>query len=63
VLRRGALAGVVVYIPAGTLEVENRSGERALKHAAALGADKQLLGIELLDLFEMVTALRTTISI
>jgi hypothetical protein len=64
VLWRGVLAAaVIVHIPAGALEVESRSGERALEHAAALGTDKQLLGGELLDLFKFVTALRTTISI
>ena len=37
-IRAAPLGGVVVHVPARALEVEARRGQRALKHALALGA-------------------------
>jgi hypothetical protein len=43
--------------------VQARRGERTFQHALANGADKLLLGFEVLDFFKSVAALGTTIGI
>ena len=60
---RATLGRVVIYIKASTLEVQARRGERTLQHALANGADKFLLGFEVLDFFKSVAALSTAIGI
>ena len=60
---RAAFARVVVHIKAGTLEFEGRHGEHALQRALALGADSLGFGSEVLDFFNAVAALGTTIDI
>jgi hypothetical protein len=61
--RRAAFGGVVVYIKTRALEAQAGSGERALKHTLALGADKLRLGTEVLDFFKSVAALGAAIGI
>jgi hypothetical protein len=43
--------------------VQARRGERTLQHALANGADKFLLGFDVLDFFKSVAALSTAIGI
>jgi hypothetical protein len=61
--RLSGLRRVVVHIPACSLEVQARRGQRALKNALAHGAHKLLFGAEVLDLLKTVTALSTPIRI
>ena len=61
---RGAgLCGVVVYIPAGALEVQPRCGERTLEHTLAYGANELRRRFEMLDFFKAVAALSAAIRI
>ena len=60
---RAALVRIIVYIKASALEVQARRGQRTLQHALAHGADKLLLGAEVLYLFKAVAALGTAIGI
>ena len=61
--RRVAFARVVIYIKASALEVQARRSERTLQHTLTHGADKLLLGAEVLDFFKTVAALSTAIGI
>ena len=61
--RGTALGSVVVHIPPGALEVQARGRKRPLQDTVALGALGLLLGAEVLDLFEFMTAFGTAIRI
>jgi hypothetical protein len=60
---RSAAWRVVVHIPAGALEVERWSRERALQQAVALGALQIFRVGKVLDFFKTVAALGAAISV
>jgi len=59
----GTLSRIVVYVPARALEAESGGGQWTLQQALALGANQLGFRTEILDLLELVIALRAAIRI